>query len=65
MKIRHRIQTRLFRKPVLVLQIGTVKNTGCNDETTPPSGQNKDYISWVDAKVCQYFNNEADDSGLK
>lgn len=49
--IRYRAKNRLFRKPLVVLQVGENKNTGFDDETTPPSNQNKDYIQWRDATM--------------
>jgi len=48
---RYRAHNRAFRKPLLVLQVGIARNTGHDDETTPPSCQGRGYTSWHDARV--------------
>lgn len=50
-KIRFRAENRLFRKPLIVLQVATTCNTGYDDETTPHSQQGIDYLVWKDANV--------------
>lgn len=48
---RYRVQTRWFRKPLIVLQVGTAMRTTCDDELAPRSQQNKPYIHWQDATL--------------
>jgi hypothetical protein len=55
-KIRFRAENRLFRKPLLVLQVSSVCNTGYDDETTPHSKQGIDYLFWEDATVEGLLN---------
>lgn len=47
---RHRIQQRWFRKPLLVLQIGTLANTGDGDDVVP-SMRNTTFYRWKDAQL--------------
>lgn len=58
MKTRYRAENRLFRKPLLVLQVGEVKKVGTyvgshDLDTLPPPNwdENKTYIQWRDATV--------------
>lgn len=57
MKTRYRTENRLFRKPLLVLQVGEIKEVGIycgadGDMTPPPSwNENATYVEWRDAEV--------------
>ena len=51
MKTRYRVETRLFKNPLVVLQVGEERITGEDYENAPPSCHNKKYTYWRDANV--------------
>jgi len=53
MLTRYRVQTRWLRKPLIVLQVGTVRKTSDDDDDDdiPPNCQGIEYTVWRDAAL--------------
>lgn len=50
LKVRYRVQTRLFRSPILVAQVQE-HHTGYYSDADQICGPNFDYLEWRDAQV--------------
>ncbi len=49
-KVRYREEKRLFRKSLLVIQVGTITHHADSDDI-PPSMRDKEIVQWRDAEV--------------